>query len=121
MYIQAHYIHPRIRSILALLGTSLAFFCGTGFMNGMHFYTFHLQDAKNPPAFGIFQAYYQQHQLSNHSEFDISWLGSFGMFMMFACAPPAGLLTDKVGESVSRLHIKRYWPARQANVLALAP
>lgn len=33
---------------------------------------------------GIFQDYYQGHQLSNYSPSDISWIASLELFVMFA-------------------------------------
>ena len=52
-------------------------------------------------AFGLFQEYYAQHQLSNKSAFDISWIGSFAMFMMFFGAGIAGVLVDRTGPTVN--------------------
>ncbi|KAM3462066.1 hypothetical protein MY5147_009868 [Beauveria neobassiana] len=51
-------------------------------------------------AFGVFQDYYESHQLSNHSSFDISWIGSFSTFALFSGAPIAGILVDRVGPTV---------------------
>ena len=72
---------------MAVVGASLAFFCTTGFMN----------------AVGLFQDYYFEGPLHSKSAFDISWIGSFGMFAMFLFAAPAGMLTDKGGPMVSGL------------------
>ena len=33
---------------------------------------------------GVFQAYYQTHQLSEYSPSDVSWIPSLEVFMMFA-------------------------------------
>ena len=52
-------------------------------------------------AFGLFQEYYAQHQLRDKSAFDISWIGSFAMFMMFFGAGLAGVLVDRTGPTVS--------------------
>ncbi|KAL1634665.1 hypothetical protein SLS58_010564 [Diplodia intermedia] len=48
-------------------------------------------------AFGVFQAYYISHQLAGHSDFDISWIGSIALGIMFANAPIVGVLVDRVG------------------------
>ncbi|KAL1303211.1 hypothetical protein AAFC00_006630 [Neodothiora populina] len=69
------------RASLALLGAFTAIFCTVGFIN----------------AFGVFQEYYQLNQLSEHTPFDISWLGSFTSFAMFLFAIPAGILMDRIG------------------------
>lgn len=63
------------------------FFCTLGFVN----------------AFGVFQEYYRSHQLRNHSDFDISWIGSFSTFMIFGGAPIAGVLVDRFGPTASDL------------------
>lgn len=78
---------PSPRALMAVVGASLAFFCTTGFMN----------------AAGLFQDYYFEGPLHSKSAFDISWIGSFGMFAMFLFAAPAGMLTDKGGPMVSGL------------------
>ncbi|KAJ6786629.1 hypothetical protein PWT90_03718 [Aphanocladium album] len=66
------------------MGAFFTFFCSVGFLN----------------AFGVFQEHYESHQLSNHSSFDISWIGSFSTFALFAGAPIAGILVDRVGPTV---------------------
>ncbi|KAH7045360.1 MFS monocarboxylate transporter [Macrophomina phaseolina] len=72
------------RALAALLGAFLAFFCSVGFLN----------------AFGVFQEYYHANQLADRSEFDISWIGSFAVGFMFATAPVAGVLVDKLGAPI---------------------
>lgn len=91
-YVFASFQYPRVlliqcslRARLGLIGGFFAFFCSVGFLN----------------AFGVFEEYYKEHELRNKSESQIAWIGSFQIFMMFACAPPAGLLVDKVGPTVS--------------------
>ncbi|KAM3518026.1 hypothetical protein MY4038_010201, partial [Beauveria bassiana] len=69
------------RAWLTVMGAFFTFFCSVGFLN----------------AFGVFQDYYESHQLSNHSSFDISWIGSFSTFALFSGAPIAGILVDRVG------------------------
>lgn len=72
------------RSCLTAAGAFLALFCTTGFIN----------------SFGVFQEYYRSHQLRDKSDFDVAWIASFLTFIMFAFAPIAGIITDKVGPFV---------------------
>jgi MFS family permease len=51
-------------------------------------------------SFGVYQEYYQKHQLRSHSAFDISWIGAFSTFVLFVGAAPAGLLVDKIGPNI---------------------
>jgi MFS family permease len=69
------------RSAFVLIGAFCAFFCSVGFFN----------------AWGIFQEYYHAHQLSNKSDFDISWIGSFAICAMYLSAPAVGIAYDKIG------------------------
>ncbi|ERF74082.1 hypothetical protein EPUS_08130 [Endocarpon pusillum Z07020] len=69
------------RSTMLILGASVSLFCTLGFMN----------------AFGVFLAYYHQHSLSHRSVFDISRIGSLGIFVLTLGAPVAGVLVDKTG------------------------
>jgi hypothetical protein len=71
--------------MFTVVGGVCSLFVSVGFMN----------------AFGVFQEYYHLHQLRNKSDFDIAWIGSFAMFIMFLCGAPAGLLVDKIGPTVS--------------------
>ncbi|KAI6821617.1 MFS monocarboxylate transporter [Hortaea werneckii] len=73
-----------LRSGLAGAGAALSYFTTVGFAN----------------AFGVFQDYYYSNVLRGHSNFQISWLGSFSMFALFAFAPPAGILADKYGPTL---------------------
>jgi MFS family permease len=73
-----------VRSVLVLIASSIAVFCSVGFLN----------------AFGTFQAYYKLQYLPHLSNFQISWIGSFSVFMAFSCAPFSGFLSDKFGPSV---------------------
>lgn len=54
-------------------------------------------------AFGVFQQYLHQHQLSGYSEFDIAWIGSLANSLMFFAAPGPGILLDKIGPKVKTL------------------
>ncbi|KAK4496648.1 hypothetical protein PRZ48_012630 [Zasmidium cellare] len=73
-----------LRSIGVLCAGSLGLFVTVGFMN----------------AYGVFQQYYTAHYLPDESNFQISWIGSFASFILFAFAAPAGFLTDRVGPTV---------------------
>ncbi|KIX07654.1 uncharacterized protein Z518_02307 [Rhinocladiella mackenziei CBS 650.93] len=72
------------RSILTIIGSALSAFCTVGFLN----------------AFGVLLDWYHRHELSDHSEFDISWIGSFTTFALFLTAIPAGLLADRVRPTI---------------------
>ncbi|TNY17225.1 major facilitator superfamily domain-containing protein [Rhodotorula diobovata] len=45
-------------------------------------------------AFGVFQTYYQDHQLSEYSHSDISWIGSLQLALVLACAIFVGKAFD---------------------------
>jgi MFS family permease len=62
-------------------------FCSVGFIN----------------AFGVFEEYYQTSFLSHKSASDISWIGSFELFVMFGGTLPIGYLSDKHGPRVRAL------------------
>lgn len=72
------------RSAFVLIGAFCAFFCSVGFFN----------------AFGIFQEYYHEHQLSNKSDFDISWIGSFAICAMYLTSPAVGVAYDRTGPNL---------------------
>lgn len=70
--------------MLVLAASSLALFCTAGFIN----------------AFGVFQTYYTVHYLPQESSFQIAWIGSFSIFLMFGLGVPAGFMADKFGPTV---------------------
>ncbi|KAI5241300.1 MFS monocarboxylate transporter [Aureobasidium subglaciale] len=96
------------RSTSVLIGAFCAFFCSVGFFN----------------AFGLFQEYYHANQLSNETEFDISWppndvptersfpsstyadcsfssqIGSFAICAMYLSSPVVGISYDRIGPHV---------------------
>ena len=51
---------------MTVAGGFLCLFCSFGFIN----------------AVGVFQTYYEQNQLSDHTPFQIGWLASFLVFFM---------------------------------------
>ncbi|TKA77005.1 hypothetical protein B0A55_01966 [Friedmanniomyces simplex] len=73
-----------LRSGLATAGAATSYFATVGFLN----------------AYGVFQQYYTSTYLSGKSNFQISWLGAFGTFCVFAFAPAAGILSDKIGPQI---------------------
>ncbi|KAJ5621358.1 monocarboxylate permease [Penicillium herquei] len=46
---------------------------------------------------GVFQAYYQTHQLQDDSPSTVSWIPSVSMFMLFITGPFIGRIFDKTG------------------------
>ncbi|KAK0108679.1 hypothetical protein ONS95_003471 [Cadophora gregata] len=57
-----------LRAWLVVAGASGVLFCGFGYAN----------------AFGVYQEYYQRHQLRNESPSTISWIGSLQIFFVFS-------------------------------------
>ncbi|KAJ5782241.1 hypothetical protein N7457_004015 [Penicillium paradoxum] len=51
-------------------------------------------------AFGVYQEYYQYHQLANRTPDEISWLGSLQVFFLFAATLIGGPLFDRYGSKV---------------------
>lgn len=45
-------------------------------------------------AYGVWQSYYKSHQLADRTPSDISWIGSFQLCMVMACAVISGKLFD---------------------------
>ncbi|KAK7705989.1 hypothetical protein SLS57_009906 [Botryosphaeria dothidea] len=66
---------------LCVLGGFCALFCSFGWIN----------------CIGVFQEYYQTHQLSQYSASTISWIPSCEAFMMFFGGPIIGKLYDNYG------------------------
>lgn len=63
-------------------------------------------------AFGVFQEYYQQHQLASESPSAISWIGSLQIFFLFAGNVLGGPLFDRYGA-------KTIWPSAIAYLLSV--
>ncbi|KAF1958903.1 MFS general substrate transporter [Byssothecium circinans] len=66
---------------LCLLGAACLLFCSFGWLNCV----------------GIFQSYYSQNQLRNHSSSQIAWIPSLEIFMMFFPGPLVGFIYDNHG------------------------
>lgn len=66
---------------LVVSGAFACLFCSFGWIN----------------AIGIFQTYYETHQLKNYSPSDIAWIPSLETFMMFAGGPICGKIFDNYG------------------------
>lgn len=66
---------------LTLLGGFCCLFCSFGWINSL----------------GIWQNYYQTHQLSNYSPSSIAWIASIEIFMMFLPGPIVGWAFDNYG------------------------
>ncbi|KAK5655127.1 hypothetical protein OQA88_6026 [Cercophora sp. LCS_1] len=71
---------------LCAAGTAGILFCTLGYSN----------------SFGVFQAYYHEHQLKDHSPDDISWIGSMQVFLVFALGVIGGPIFDRYGAWVIR-------------------
>ncbi|KAF2797761.1 MFS general substrate transporter [Melanomma pulvis-pyrius CBS 109.77] len=68
-------------AMLALLGAFCCLFCSFGWIN----------------CIGVFQNYYQSHQLSNYSPSTVSWIPSCEIFVMFFPGPFVGFFYDNYG------------------------
>ncbi|KAK4574003.1 hypothetical protein LTR86_001764 [Recurvomyces mirabilis] len=66
---------------LCALGGFCILFCSFGWIN----------------AVGVFQAYYQTHQLSSYAPSTVSWISSLELFFMFGGGPIIGKLYDNYG------------------------
>jgi hypothetical protein len=73
------------RGWLVAAGTAGIMFCTLGYAN----------------SFGVFQAYYIQNQLRDHSPDEISWIGSLQVFLVFAVGVLGGPIFDRYGPWVS--------------------
>lgn len=79
-----------VQAWMVAIGVGCILFSGFGFSN----------------SFGIFQAHYMLHQLSDRAPNDIAWIGSVQVFLTFATGSIAGPLFDRFGAWVrfSRCH-----------------
>ncbi|KAL5118373.1 hypothetical protein ACEQ8H_003722 [Pleosporales sp. CAS-2024a] len=69
------------KAYLCLLGAACCLFCSFGWLNCV----------------GVFQNYYQLHQLSNYSPSTIAWIPSVQLFIMFFPGPIVGWVYDNYG------------------------
>lgn len=84
-----------LKAWTVVFGAWCCLFCGFGWVNGESFGPFirvDLQILTLHLAIGIFQDYYEKHQLQDHSSSSISWILSLEPFVLFA----AGLIIGKV-------------------------
>ncbi|KAI4254197.1 MAG: hypothetical protein L6R42_007295 [Xanthoria sp. 1 TBL-2021] len=65
-----------LQAWLVVSGAFCCLFCSFGWVNCKPTY--------RPLGIGVFQAYYQTHQLSNYSPSTVSWIPSLTVFFMFA-------------------------------------
>ncbi|KAI1416399.1 monocarboxylate permease-like protein [Hypoxylon sp. FL1857] len=65
-------------------GTSLALFCSLGYVN----------------SFGVYQAYYVSHQLSDQDPSRVAWIGSLQFYLVFSAGVFGGPLFDRYGGKV---------------------
>ena len=70
-----------LQAWLTVSGGFACLFCSFGWIN----------------AIGVFQTYYETHQLKNYSPSTIAWIPSLETFMMFAGGPVAGKIYDNYG------------------------
>ena len=78
---QAEYPDGGIKAWIVVAGAWCAFFCSFGWIS----------------CIGVFQDYYQQHQLRSYNPSTIAWIPSTELFMMFFCSLPFGILFDRYG------------------------
>ncbi|EXJ84172.1 hypothetical protein A1O3_04839 [Capronia epimyces CBS 606.96] len=69
------------------IGTSAVLFCTLGYVN----------------SFGVYQTYYQEHQLKTTSPSTIAWIGSLQAFFQFSGSLFGGPLFDRYGATVMRI------------------
>ncbi|MCJ1404982.1 hypothetical protein MMC11_008208 [Xylographa trunciseda] len=84
------------RAWCVVIGCAGVMFCTLGHVN----------------AFGVYQEYYETHQLQDHSPSDISWIGSLQIFFQFAGGLVGGPLFDRYGAKV-------IWPAAAVYIFCI--
>ncbi|KAK9247122.1 major facilitator superfamily domain-containing protein [Lipomyces tetrasporus] len=83
----AHHAHPHhfpeggLKAWLTVLGGFFSMFCSFGWAN----------------AIGVFQDYYETHQLKHLSSSAVGWISSLQLFFMFGCGIFVGRLFDAIG------------------------
>ncbi|KAI0096949.1 monocarboxylate permease-like protein [Nemania sp. FL0031] len=73
-------------------GTSFTLFCSLGYVN----------------SFGVYQAYYMTHQLSDQEPSRIAWIGSLQFYLVFSAGVFGGPLFDLYGAKVMWLPVVFY-------------
>ncbi|KAJ4155955.1 hypothetical protein LMH87_001175 [Akanthomyces muscarius] len=73
-----------LHGTLTLVGAFAGFFCTVGFFN----------------SFGLFESYYQSHQLADESQSTISWLAAVSTFLLYSGSIVCGSLLDAFGPMV---------------------
>ena len=73
-----------LRSWLTVLGGACIYFSTLGYAN----------------SFGVFQQYYETHQLHNDSPDNIAWIGSLANYLQFGLGAFAGAIFDRLGPTV---------------------
>ncbi|KAM0255601.1 hypothetical protein ACHAQJ_005605 [Trichoderma viride] len=86
-----------IRAWLVVLGVWCTSFSSFGYVN----------------SFGVYETYYLQTFLSNHSPSDVAWIGSFQAFFQFSAAIISGPIADRYGPMVV------IWPCSLLLVVAM--
>lgn len=74
-----------LASWLAVLGGACIYFSTLGYAN----------------SFGVFQQYYETHQLAGDTPDNIAWIGSLANFLQFGFGAFTGALFDRLGPWVS--------------------
>lgn len=77
-----------LRAWLVAAGASFIFFSALGYGN----------------SYGVFQAHYMRHQLSNQSSDSIAWIGSITTFLQLLAGGIGGPLFDRFGTTWVRRH-----------------
>ena len=86
---------------LAVSGAFACLFCSFGWINGASAQKCPLHGLSSTKfvtiAIGVFQTYYETHQLASYSPSTIAWIPSLEVFMMFAGGPIWGKVYDNYG------------------------
>ncbi|KPM37932.1 hypothetical protein AK830_g8623 [Neonectria ditissima] len=78
---QSDYPEGGLQAWLVVAGSSATMFCTFGYLTG----------------FGIYQSWYTSHQLQDYDQSDISWIGSFQIFLTFSVGLIGGPIMDRFG------------------------
>lgn len=90
-----------LRAWTTILGCFLLSFTSYGEQLAHHLIIHHLtRSVGQLNAFGVFQTYYAEHQLSGRSDSDISWIGSLQLGLIYAGGLVLGRMFDAYGSRV---------------------